>query len=246
MHSRPTLALLDGDSHRRGATAEALTAMGHVVRVLRPGTGFHGLDVDLVLLDLDMGGTCDVAHVAALRDATAAAILAMTASPDPVDRIAALEAGADDVVVGSPVFQEIAARVAGLLERQGAPRRELLRLEGVTVDFGAACLLRLGQAPERLGPGELALLRVFARNPDRVLSRDDLLDAAPADTYDAGDRAIDSRIVRLRRKLDTQAIVTVRRHGYMFVPPASSGSRSARGPTQTDDVSVWTGRPTDP
>ena len=95
------------------------------------------------------------------------------------------------------------------------------------MDFGASCLLRLGGAPERLGPGELALLRVLARNPNRVLGRDELLDAAPGDSYEAGDRAIDSRVVRLRRKLDTRAIVTVRRHGYMLVPPSPGAGPDA-------------------
>lgn len=219
MHRRPTVALIEAASPRRDFVAEGLSAMGHIVRCLGVAEGAGSLDVDIAILDMDGSGGCDVARVATLRDASAAAILAVTASPDPVDRIAALEAGADDVVVAPLPLQELAARIAGLLERRGAPARELLRLERVTVDFGAACLLRLGAVPERLGPGELALLRFLSRNPYRVLSRDELLDAAPADSYDAGDRAIDSRMVRLRRKLDTRAIVTVRRHGYMLVPP---------------------------
>lgn len=226
MHRRPIVALIEVEGSRRDATAEALATMGHTVRCFRSAAGMGSHDVDLAILDMDEGGACDVARVASLRDGSAAVILAVTASPDPVDRIAALEAGADDVVVGPLPFQELAARIAGLLERRGAPARELMRLERVTVDFGAACLLRLGAAPERLGPGELALLRFLSRNPNRVLGRDELLDAAPADSYDAGDRAIDSRIVRLRRKLDTRAIVTVRRHGYMLVPPTPNGAGS--------------------
>ena len=52
-----------------------------------------------------------------------------------------------------------------------------------------------------------------------MLTRNELMELAPADTLDANDRAIDTRLARLRRKLETDAIVTVRGHGYMFVPP---------------------------
>jgi DNA-binding response OmpR family regulator len=63
------------------------------------------------------------------------------------------------------------------------------------------------------------LLRAFMQHPNRVLTRDELIELAPADSRDANDRAIDTRLARLRRKLHTEAIVTVRGHGYMFVPP---------------------------
>lgn len=66
------------------------------------------------------------------------------------------------------------------------------------------------------------LLRALARHPDRVLGRDVLLDMAAADSLDAGHRAIGTRVARLRRKLDTETIVTVREHGGPFVPPAAA------------------------
>ena len=128
MHRRPIMALVEAESGRRDATAGALSAMGHIVRCFGSASGAGSLDADLAILDMDGGGSCDVARMAVLRDGSAAAILAVTASPDPVDRIAALEAGADDAVVGPLPFQELAAQVAGLLERRGAPARELLRL----------------------------------------------------------------------------------------------------------------------
>ena len=70
-----------------------------------------------------------------------------------------------------------------------------------------------------LSPGQIALLKLFAANPHAVLTRDDIIAAAPAETADAFDRSIDSRIVRLRRKLDTESIATVRGAGYRFDPP---------------------------
>ena len=60
---------------------------------------------------------------------------------------------------------------------------------------------------------------MLAGNPRKLLTRETLMDQAPADSLDVNDRAIDTRIGRLRRKLDTESIVTLRGRGYMFVPP---------------------------
>ncbi len=75
---------------------------------------------------------------------------------------------------------------------------------------------------EQLSPGQIALLRLFLASPRKVLTRDDIMAAAPAESADAFDRSIDSRIVRLRRKLDTESITTIRGAGYRFDPPRSS------------------------
>ena len=72
---------------------------------------------------------------------------------------------------------------------------------------------------EQLSPGQVALLRLFLASPRKVLTRDDIIAAAPAENADAFDRSIDSRIVRLRRKLDTETIITIRGAGYRFDPP---------------------------
>ena len=73
---------------------------------------------------------------------------------------------------------------------------------------------------DMLSPGQVALLKLFMANPHVVLSRDDIIAAAPAEASEAFDRSIDSRIVRLRRKLETESIVTVRGTGYRFDPPS--------------------------
>ena len=65
----------------------------------------------------------------------------------------------------------------------------------------------------------MALLRLFLDNPRKVLTRDDIIAAAPAESAEAFDRSINSRIVRLRRKLDTERIATIRGTGYRFDPP---------------------------
>lgn len=92
-------------------------------------------------------------------------------------------------------------------------------LEHVSVDLAAARILGPNGELARLSAGEVGLLKYFTANPGRLISRDELLDAAPAEQTDALDRAIDSRIARLRRKLQTGSIKTVTGRGYMFTPP---------------------------
>ena len=74
-------------------------------------------------------------------------------------------------------------------------------------------------ATEPLSPGEVALLRAFAAHPHRLFTREELIALAPAESLDALDRAIDARIARLRRKLRTDRLVTLRGQGYRYDPP---------------------------
>jgi len=143
-------------------------------------------------------------------------------APSLVDKVLALELGAADVVDGQVTTRELAARIGGLAARRGKGGRDLLVLENTTVDLRSALVMHRSGAEEQLSPGQVALIRLFVASPGRVLTRDDIVAAAPAESADAFDRSIDSRIVRLRRKLDTDAIVTIRGAGYKFDPPSAS------------------------
>lgn len=226
MARRPKVAVIDDEIDLQEALSEYLSDLGFDVMTAGSVEGCERLlagDVfDLIVLDLNMPGSSGLDYLGRLRDHFDGAVLVLTANTDSVDRIAGLETGADDFVVKPVDPQELAARISGILQRRGASKRELIRLERATVDLTASCLLQHGKAPERLGPGEVVLLRVFAHRPNVILTRNELIDLAPAESLDANDRAIDTRVARLRRKLDTEAIVTVRGHGYMFVPPFSS------------------------
>ena len=143
---------------------------------------------------------------------------------DVVERIVALELGAADVVEDSAVPREIAARIARLVTRSaqagtgsGAP--QLVRLDQATIDLRAALVMHESGDEEDLSPGQVALIKLFFENPRKVLTREDIIDAAPAESAEAFDRSIDSRIVRLRRKLRTDRIATIRGTGYRFDPP---------------------------
>ncbi|CAN7297161.1 winged helix-turn-helix domain-containing protein [Mesorhizobium sp. LjRoot246] len=138
---------------------------------------------------------------------------------DLVDKVLALELGAADVVESPLNVRELAARVGGLLSRRGRGSQELIVLENATVDLRSAMVMHRSGTEEQLSPGQVALLRLFLASPRKVLTRDDIIAAAPAENADAFDRSIDSRIVRLRRKLDTETITTIRGAGYRFDPP---------------------------
>ena len=138
---------------------------------------------------------------------------------DLVDKVLALELGAADVVESPLNVRELAARIGGLLARRGRGAGELVVLENATVDLRSAMVMHRSGTEDQLSPGQVALLRLFLASPRKVLTRDDIIAAAPAENADAFDRSIDSRIVRLRRKLDTETIITIRGAGYRFDPP---------------------------
>lgn len=136
-----------------------------------------------------------------------------------VERVLMLEAGAADVVESPVHSRELAARIGRLAARLGFRDRETLVLERSTVDLRAALVMTGDGREEQLSSGQLALLRLFISNPHKVMTREEIIATAPAERDDAFDRSIDSRIVRLRRKLDTDSIATIRGAGYRFDPP---------------------------
>lgn len=223
MAGRPRVMLIDDEPDLTEPLAAYLADLGYDVTTAPSGADalrkLARQPADLAVLDLTMPGLSGLDLLRRLQDDHDLAVLVLTGNTDPVERIAGLETGADDFLLKPVEPQELAARIGGILARRGRGRRDLLRLEHVSVDLTASRLLRVGERPERLGPGEVMLLRAFMRQPNRVLTRDQLIELAPADSLEANDRAIDTRLARLRRKLDTDAIVTVRGHGYMFVPP---------------------------
>jgi two-component system, OmpR family, response regulator len=191
---------------RSAAEAEGLVrAAGLAVAVLGPG--LRGADVsEFLRREASLPG--------------APFFLVVAPSPDLVAKVLALELGAADIVESaSTAARELAARIARLVERRGGAARDLMVLENATVDLPAALAMHASGREEQLSPGQVALLRLFATHPSTVLSREDLIAAAPAEDADAFDRSIDSRVARLRRKLDTESITTVRGSGYRFDPP---------------------------
>lgn len=176
-------------------------------------------DADIVVLGDKLGGA-EVSDVLLGSVRHGVLFLVITRPVPLVERVLMLESGAADVVDAPVHTRELAPRIGRLAERLGYGRRETLVLERSTVDLKAALVMTRDGEEEQLSSGQLALLRLFMANPHKVLTREDIIASAPAERDDAFDRSIDSRIVRLRRKLDTDSIATIRGTGYRFDPPA--------------------------
>ena len=226
MTSAARVLIVDDERDLAEAFAEYLADLGYEVAIAGSAweleSALERRGADLVVLDVDLPGRSglDLIRDGTIPDGTAVVVL--TGNPDRIDRVIGLELGADDYVQKPVDPRELAARIAGVLRRRQGRRRPLVVFEAVSVDLAAARLLRENGASERLSPGEISLVRAFAENPGRVLSREELIDLAPAEIADAFDRSIDSRIARLRRKLGTETIRTVRGSGYVFDPPRTA------------------------
>ncbi|MEZ5615440.1 MAG: response regulator [Rhodocyclaceae bacterium] len=184
---------------------------------------------DLVILDLMLPGEDGLALCRELRAAATTAalpILMLTARGEDTDRIVGLEMGADDYLPKPFNPRELLARIKSILRRAGersvqeAPARALA-FAGWALDLGARHLVDADGVVVPISNGEFKLLRAFAENPFRVLSRDQLMDVLAGREAGPFDRSVDVMVHRLRRRLDDDArepqlIKTVRSEGYML------------------------------
>ncbi|MBN9216354.1 MAG: response regulator transcription factor [Mesorhizobium sp.] len=226
MAARAVIALVSVAEVVAGELADHLERRGHDVRQTRQPweaeslLAAGGIDVIVVGDGLSQAEGRDLLRRHGGKGGEGGADFILICRPgDLVDKVLALELGAADVVESPLNVRELAARVGGLLSRRGRGNQELIVLENATVDLRSAIVMHRSGAEEQLSPGQVALLKLFLASPRKVLTRDDIIAAAPAENADAFDRSIDSRIVRLRRKLDTETITTIRGAGYRFDPP---------------------------
>lgn len=178
---------------------------------------------DLVLLDWMLPGVSGAEFARELRgdELTAdIAIIMVTARVDADDRVRGLNLGADDYITKPFSSSELVARVHAVLRRSlpgGAD--ETLELDGLTLDAGSQ-RVAAGDAPVKLGPTEYRLLYFFMSNPDRVYSREQMLDRVWGQNVFVEDRTVDVHIRRLRKALAPfgcdRFIQTVRGSGYRF------------------------------
>ncbi|MBD0413227.1 response regulator transcription factor [Oryzicola mucosus] len=241
MRARPLIALVNIADAIADELANHLERRGYDVRFAAAAWEAEGL---LAARGLDVVVLGDGIPAAAARDLLrrfggedGPAFILISATGDLLDKVLALELGAADVVESPLVVRELAARIGGLLSRRGRGTTELLVLETATVDLRSALVMHSKGDEDILSPGQIALLRLFIAHPRKVLTRDDIIAAAPAESADAFDRSIDSRIVRLRRKLNTDSITTIRGAGYRFDPPMQMHAKavSADGVSDAQD-----------
>lgn len=183
--------------------------------------------VDLLLLDVMLPGRSGFELCREIRAAGPLPIILLTALAEASDRVIGLELGADDYVVKPPDPRELVARIRAVLRRQEQaaggtePPRHCAVFEGWALDTRRRHL----QSPDRrrieLTAGEYDLLLAFVERPNRILSRDQLLDLARGRAFGGLGRSIDAQISRLRAKLgghrDADGLLkTVRGMGYVL------------------------------
>jgi two-component system OmpR family response regulator len=190
--------------------------------------------IDLVLLDLMLPGEDGLSLCRSLRTRSNIPIIMLTAKGDEVDRVIGLEMGADDYLPKPFGSRELVARIRAVLRRSqesGATsgpieRPKHYRFGPWRLDTDRRELVRDDATVVPLSTGEYDLLVVLVERPQRVLSRDQLLDLARGRAAATLDRSIDTQVSRLRRKLEEDPanptmIKTVWGGGYMFTPAVS-------------------------
>jgi two-component system phosphate regulon response regulator OmpR len=236
MSERHRILVVDDDSDVRFMLERYLTRHRFQVDTVENGARMRevigGGDFDLVVLDLNMPGEDGISLARYLRDNHRVGIIMLTAAAEVVDRIVGLEVGADDYVTKPFEPRELLARIKSVIRRMEDPSprpAERSPDHGPRIAFGE-CSLDLdahklyGEDGEEITitSMEFDLLKAFADNPNKVLSRDQLLNLAHNRDWEPFDRSIDIRITRLRRKIEPepkkpQIIKTVRGAGYIFL-----------------------------
>ena len=174
---------------------------------------------DLVVLDLGLPGLDGLDVTRRLRRDGELPIIMLTARDDETDRVIGLELGADDYVTKPFSPRELVARVRAVLRRHaGAGTSELVHAGDLTLDVPRMRLTR-GTQPIDLTATEFALFSAMARQPGRVFTRSQLLDAIHGVAFESYERAIDAHVKNIRRKLEPdphapQYLLTVYGVGY--------------------------------
>jgi two-component system phosphate regulon response regulator OmpR len=184
-----------------------------------------------VLLDIRMPGEDGLSLARFLRAEKQVGIIMLTAAGEVVDRIVGLEMGADDYLAKPVDLRELLARIKAVLRRTERAQAEaeadqpqgarLARFGRFTLNLDSHKLFDGSGGEIALTGMEFDLLKAFADNPNRVLTRDQLLNLAHNRDWEPFDRSIDIRIARIRRKIESdpakpQVIKTVRGAGYIY------------------------------
>lgn len=224
----PTILLVEDEENYREPLAFSLQRDGFTVIEAEDGVAaveaFNANDsIELVLLDLmlpRMSGTEVCRHI---RRSSAVPVIMLTAKDSEVDKIVGLEIGADDYVTKPYSYRELVARMNAVLRRtQSAPADdEQLQAGRVEMDVDRH-EVRVDGEPVTMPLREFELLELFLRNPDRVLTRGQIIDRVWGADYVGDTKTLDVHVKRLRSKVETdpsspQLLTTVRGLGYKLV-----------------------------
>ncbi len=229
--------VVDDDPDLCSLLSDYLSGNGFVVQTVHDGVAMRELlsqsPPDAIVMDLMLPGEDGLSLTRAIKAQWDIPVLMLSARGEEMDRVIGLEVGADDYLAKPFGPRELLARLRALMRRthpvsvtQTAPSAAEA---GARIAFGPFVLDTAGHRLLREGhevaltSAEYALLAVFVAHPGRVLSRDQLVDMLKGYDRDPFDRSVDSRVTRLRRKIEAdpaapQYIRTVRGEGYLFNP----------------------------
>ena len=242
MTEQPHILVVDDDREIRDLLARYLGKHGLRVRGAADGRemrqALEDWSIDLIILDLMLPGEDGLSLCRRLRTESKIPVIMLTAMGEETDRIVGLEMGADDYVAKPFNPRELLARIKAVLRRtegaqtgraDGGDRPSILLFAGWRLDLERRELVSPQMVLVPLSAGEYDLLAAFATHPQRVLSRDQLLDLARGREAQPFDRAIDVQVSRLRKKIEADPgnpvlIKTVRSGGYLFTSTVEKGS----------------------
>lgn len=232
------ILVVDDEPRIRTMLRRYLVAEGFKVSEAADGSAMRTVlesgTTDLVLLDLMLPGEDGLSLARAIRQRSEIPVIMLTGKGDLIDRVVGLEAGADDYITKPFELREVLARIRTVLRRAAGchqpadapksvatPSPDVLGFQGWRLALLRRELTDPAGTIVNLTAGEFDLLRVFAQHPNRVLSRQQLIELVKGRDWAAYDRAIDTQVGRLRKKLEFAAagpelIKTVRGGGYVF------------------------------
>jgi DNA-binding response OmpR family regulator len=233
-NSRNRILIVDDDEGMRELLARYLSDNGYMVSSVAEGRAMrHHLatqPVDLILLDVMLPGEDGLTLARSLSAEGSPAIIMLSARGEEVDRIVGLEVGADDYLPKPFSHRELLARIAAVLRRRHTPpaNGRFRHFGPFEVDIEAHRITRNGTEVELSG-AEFSLLKVLLDHPDRVLSRDALVELLKGYERAPFDRMVDVRVTRLRRKIEVDPahpayLRTIWGEGYLFSPTGSGRS----------------------
>ena len=232
MHKQDHILIVDDDAEIRGLLRDYLQKQGYRVSVAANGREMRAAMTpahpDLVILDLMLPGEDGLSLCRDLRATSDLPVIMLTARGEETDRIVGLEMGADDYLPKPFSPRELLARIKSVLRRARALPENLkpdeivaYRFAGWSLDLQTRDLASPEGVVVALSGTEFRMLRVFLEHPNRVLTRDQLVDFMLSRDASPFDRAVDVQVSRVRHRLGEDArepsiIKTVRSQGYVL------------------------------
>lgn len=234
--TQANILIVDDDKDIRSLLSDFLEGSGlHTFQAANGQDMKNILDaehIDLLVLDLNLPGADGLALCRELRSNSNLPVIMLTAKTSPIDRIVGLETGADDYVCKPFEPLELLSRIRSVLRRSqqsmsskdAATEPKKIRFLDWTLDLISRHLINPQGVIVSISGAEFRLLQIFLSRPNRVLSRDQLMDLIHGRDAGPFDRSIDLQISRLRQKIEVDSktpeiIKTVRNEGYILTPP---------------------------